>query len=109
MVVTATSNGSTAQLRQGSTLIVRLPSNGTTGYSWAPAQIPEQLRLVKDEYGAPPQREGPPVAGEGGTQELRFLAHEAGSGTLILDYRPAWDRGPESDQTFQITTQVSGS
>ncbi len=64
---------------------------------------------MTDKYGAPSRREERPLAGEGGTQKLRFFAQKTGSGTLILIDRPARDSSALADETFGITAQISPS
>ena len=107
VVITATANGSTVQIPKEGLLVVRLPSNGTTGYTWAPTQIPKQLKLLSDDYRASPEAaQQPPIAGAGGTQELRFAATKEGRGSLVLTYRPAWDGSGDAAEAFKVTTQV---
>ena len=105
IVVTAESNGGAVRVPQGARFLVRLPSNGTTGYSWVPRQVPEQLKLVADDYEAP-AASNPPRAGEGGMQQLTFEARKKGQGVLALDYRPGWSESGEAAETFQVTAEV---
>lgn len=110
IIVSAADNGRSVTLPQGSALLVRLPSNGTTGYTWTATQVPAHLRLGAIRYEVPPESgSGPAIAGQGGLQELQFQAHESGKGELTLVYRPAWSEDTAPEDIFRLRTRVVGN
>ena len=100
VVVGAAANGTTIGLHRADTLVVRLAGNATTGYRWAPAQVPASLHLVSSRYAAPVQAR----LGQGGTYVFRFAAR-AGSGTLVLRYARPWARA-DALRSFRLTVRV---
>ena len=74
------------RLDRGDTIVVVLPSNPSTGYSWRVARKPDPrvLRLVRTRF--TPSGEKPPVVGAPGTFEAEFMAVGAGRTVTRLDY-----------------------
>jgi predicted secreted protein len=88
----------------GDTFTVALPSNRTTGYSWALAETPDPavLVLVSDTY-VPPSAARP---GAGGTECWTFSGVGAGTTTLSLVYRRPWETDTPPAQQVDIPVQV---
>jgi inhibitor of cysteine peptidase len=79
-------SGSTIYLVQGEVLQVRLPSNPSTGYSWAlVTNAPSVLRptAAEPKYDPPAKT----VPGAGGTQTFEFRVVGGGAAFLDLVYR----------------------
>ena len=96
VVATEAQRGRTVRLRSGDRLRVTLPSNGTTGFAWTVAGMPEHLRQVTDlvEAAAVP----PGLVGAEGRQILIFEAKGPGTGVLRLRYRQPWKGGMTGDR-----------
>ena len=95
-------NEGVAEVRVGQTFGFRLSSNETTGYSWRIAAQPKFLRADGQRYIGPrPGPDGEIAAGAGGSQVFRFVAEEAGEGTLRLEYR-----GPGADERLASVFEV---
>jgi inhibitor of cysteine peptidase len=90
-------------LNLGDTLMIKLPSNVTTGYSWTittPAATLEQL--VSDRERA---KDAP--VGAGGFQTFRFTAKSAGDATLELKYFRPFEKDKPAAKTYKITVSVA--
>jgi inhibitor of cysteine peptidase len=103
--VTATASGPVA-LKVGQALVVTLPSNPSTGYSWTISTAPDGAVLTQNgelTYAAT----NPDVVmpGSGGTETVRFTATAAGTTTIVLDYRRPWetDVPPVDTVTLDVT------
>ncbi|HEY1434037.1 MAG TPA: protease inhibitor I42 family protein [Thermoanaerobaculia bacterium] len=82
--------GSDIFLAQGEQLIVRLPSNPSTGFSWVIAgNAPSVLRPVGEPKYEPPAKATP---GAGGMQTFEFRVVSGGGAFLDLVYRRPSDK-----------------
>jgi predicted secreted protein len=77
-------NGRTFSVAARSAIVLVLPSNATTGYSWRLPARPSGsvLRLVSHRYVAPKSK----LPGAGGKEVWRFLAVGKGTARLRLAY-----------------------
>jgi inhibitor of cysteine peptidase len=102
--VTEANTGGSVALARDQQLIVRLPSNPTTGYRWSLAQ---QSTPVLQPEGAPTYEKGAVDAGAGGTEIWRFAPTQAGEGTLRLEYRRLWeaDVAPARVVSYKVTVR----
>jgi len=93
-------------LARNQQLVVRLPSNPTTGYRWALAQ---QSTPVLEPEGAPTHEKGAGAEGASGTETWRFAPTQAGEGTLRLEYRRLWeaDTAPARVVSYKVTVRES--
>lgn len=100
--VTDANSGESVALARNQQLVVRLPSNPTTGYRWALAQ---QSTPMLEPEGAPTFEKGTGAAGAGGTETWRFAPTQAGEGTLRLEYRRLWeaDAAPARVVSIKVT------
>lgn len=81
------SNGKIVQLKTSDILLVSLPGNATTGFSWKVRAVDKTvLRPISSKY--VPRSSGGKV-GAGGTFVLRFRADHAGTTRLRLGYMQA--------------------
>jgi inhibitor of cysteine peptidase len=83
-------NGATVRMTAGQLLVLTLPSNPSTGYSW---DITGMNADLLKQYGPAEtaQRSSQPMPGEPGTITYRFRAIGAGSDTLQLSYRRSFE------------------
>ncbi|MGC2108095.1 MAG: protease inhibitor I42 family protein [Candidatus Korobacteraceae bacterium] len=104
--VTATDqdNGKDIDLTTGGTLVVKLKSNPSTGYSWTVAGDPSPLRLQKSTYVKNSQSSK--VAGAPGMQVLRFTASSAGMTNLTLVYRRSWEYNVPPAKSLSVRVNV---
>jgi inhibitor of cysteine peptidase len=104
--VTDANSGDSVALARNQQLVVRLPSNPTTGYRWALAQ---QSTPVLEPEGAPTHEKGAGAEGASGTKTWRFAPTQAGEGTLRLEYRRLWeaDTAPARVVSYKVTVRES--
>lgn len=97
-------NGKDVDLTSGGTLIVKLKSNPSTGYSWAVAGDPSPLKLEKTTYRK--NTSSSKVVGAPGVQVFQFGASSAGMATLQLIYRRSWEYNVQPAKTFKVRVDV---
>jgi inhibitor of cysteine peptidase len=105
--VTEANSGGTVALALDQRLIVKLPSNPSTGYRWSVAQ---QTAGVLEPEGAPTFERGPDAsAGAAGTEIWKFVPTKAGEETLRLEYRRLWeaDAAPARVVSYKVTVRES--
>lgn len=88
------------QLTQGQMLILRLPSNPSTGYRWELLNAPEALRSLGPEVYSSPDKVD--MVGAAGHSTWRFTAIEAGEGHLRLIYQRPWEQEPAEEFDCQV-------
>ena len=103
---TEANSGGSVTLARDQRLIVRLPSNPSTGYRWSLAQ---QAAGVLEPDGAPTYEQGSGGAGSGGTETWKFVPTKAGEETLRLEYRRLWetDAAPARVVSYKVTVHDS--
>jgi len=98
-------SGATVRADAGSTIIVALTSNRSTGYAWQVRDpLPQQLTQSGDVRYVPPGSTEP-VAGAPGTEVFTFRAASAGTAELTLDYVRSFEDG-EPASTFAVTIDI---
>jgi inhibitor of cysteine peptidase len=108
VVVTQRLAGATVRLRPGAALLVRLPSNPSTGYSWAVRRRGGPvLSLLRTRY-VPPPATHPPRVGVSGRYEARFRALRAGTARLLLVYRRHTTPATPPARRFALRVVVGG-
>lgn len=102
LVVDGAVDGTRIEIARGQALVVRLPSNPSTGYSWRAETRPDTavLRPVTSEFVASPRRpdEGL-IVGRGGMQVWAFEGGAAGTTQVGLAYYPPGG-GAAADRFF---------
>lgn len=93
-------------LKVNQPLVLRLPSNPTTGFSWV---LVSPLDVLQSE-GAPAYEanEAPPgMVGAGGNQVWKFRALRSGEQLLRFEYRRPWEKDAAAGQisTYRITVR----
>jgi inhibitor of cysteine peptidase len=98
--------GRRVEVALGGTLVIALPSNPSTGYSWA---VVDRLPNALEQTGEPrflPPGSTQPVVGAPGTEVFTFTAVETGKGKLELAYqRPFGDGPPEQIYTLEVAVR----
>lgn len=99
-------SGLDCQVSPGKTVVVVLPSNPTTGYSWSLSQAgdPGQVSLATNFYLADPADQI--LMGQGGNHYWQFKALQPGKTQLELVYARPWESvAPLSVFTLPITVR----
>ncbi len=104
MTLTEQDNGKTIELTKGATLIVKLSSNASTGYSWSVQSKSPLLKLLDSNYKE--KKQLAQVAGAPGVQTFQWQATGAGNATLKLEYRRPWEKDEPPAKTFSVSLQI---
>ena len=104
--LTDADNGSTVQLANGGTLIVALPSNPSTGFSWSVSEQSSAQLVLQGEPAFVPGGSTAPVPGAGGTQVFTFKAESSGTAELTLEYRRDLEPGEAPEDAFDVTVEI---
>ncbi|MGK8500744.1 protease inhibitor I42 family protein [Nocardia asiatica] len=104
--VSAADAGQQRLLPVGQRLVVALPANPSTGYSWSIARIDSSV--VKQDGAADyePDSAEPVAPGAGGTAVWNFVGIAAGVTSLQMEYTRPWDQGLAPARTFSLTIEV---
>lgn len=97
-------NGRDIDLTIGSTLLVNLPGNPSTGYTWAVAGDPSPLKLQKASFHKGKKQGG--AVGAPGIAVFYFTAKSSGMATLTLVYRRSWEYNVQPMKTFTVRVDV---
>ncbi len=100
-------DGQTLGVAKGQTLVVELPANPSTGYTWVVLALPSVVETVGEPAFASGASESSMVVGAGGTMTLTFRAVEAGTGKLELGYMRPWETAVAPEQTYSLTLNVN--
>jgi inhibitor of cysteine peptidase len=105
--VTVTASGPVS-LKVGQTLVVTLPSNPSTGYSWTVSGAPDSAVLTQEgDITYTPSNPDVVMPGSGGSETVRFTATAAGTTKLVLDYRRPWETDVPPVDTVTIDVTVT--
>ncbi len=89
-LLTQPDNGQTVTVPLGTTIMVQLAANPTTGYNWTPVSVTVPvLTLTGSSY--TPDRVPSGVVGSGGMDTFRFRAFKTGQQQLRLNYARPWE------------------
>jgi inhibitor of cysteine peptidase len=99
-------NGKKFSVKLDQVLVVTLPGNPTTGYSWNVAELGgdalRQLGDVSYEQKAAP----PGMVGVGGNFVCRLQAVKPGKATVKLVYKRPWEKQTPPEKTFSLEVTV---
>ncbi len=104
--LTPLDNGHELKVAVGHVLVVELPSNHTTGYSWGyrPAEAPVLEPVGEAAYMQDSSPFG--MVGVGGTDIWRFRAVKVGRQALRLEYGRPWEKGSVPVKTVSYEVEV---
>jgi inhibitor of cysteine peptidase len=97
-------NVSTIEAKAGEDLVIALPSNPTTGYSWMVTgkADPGVVSLMGSDFETSSQN----AAGVAGHQRFTFRAGGRGRTTIKFDYRRPWESSdPAKSASFEIVVR----
>ncbi len=104
VTVTDTDNTGEVNLNPGDTLVVRLSSNPSTGYSWSVAQNDASLlRPLGNRY----VRSLGKLMGAPGYQVFRFKAVGSGGGIQLILLYQGQTRGVQAAKRFQTLVTIN--
>lgn len=104
VVLTEQDNGKDIDLTIGGALIVKLPSNPSTGYNWAVVGEPSPLKLQKATFRKGKTKDN--AVGASGTAIFQLSASSSGMATLTLVYRRSWEYNVPPIKTFAVRVDV---
>ncbi len=108
VTATADNNGQNVKAVVGGRLVLSLASNLTTGFDWKITAIDPAILKQVGESTYKQDTSAPGKIGVGGTRIWNFDVKAAGSTTLTLEYRRAWEPASEpAGKTFTITVEVT--
>jgi len=109
-IVDESQSGGQIELTVGDTLMVKLVSNASTGFSWQLADISDQLVLQNtDQEFILPESEATPPPGTPGEEIWTFETIGAGVSTISMEYSRPWEGGEKAVETFTLTVTVTGT
>lgn len=101
MVITGNRNGQTVNVRVGDEVVIQLPAQMGTGYSW---QLRAREAKIAVPQGEPELKSTPGQAPGAAEQQLfRFKIQAPGSTTVQLQYVRPWEKNQPPRKTFQVT------
>lgn len=104
VVVTAKDASTTVLGVVGKPILVQLPANPSTGYTWQASSVPTFMA----QAGAPTYQSVATgtVVGAGGEQTFTFNVKAAGNGPLSMAYLRPFEKGVPPVKTFTVTVWV---
>ena len=101
--LTAADNGGTFDAAIGSTIVVKLSANPTTGYTWSvDGTLPPMLK----QDGEPAYEASSSAVGSGGMSTMKYAVTTAGEGDLKLKYWRTFESTVPPVATFQVLLKV---
>jgi predicted secreted protein len=95
--------GGVVLVPQGLALVVSLPANASTGYSWSYNVVPDDVVTdLMSEYVA----DQPVLPGSGGRQCIRFRAIRPGRAHAAFEYRRPWETGVPDGRVVEFDIAV---
>ena len=106
VTVSADQSGTSVALASGQDLVVRLPSNPTTGYRWIYVEPKDAVLRVDGPSSYDAQSAGG-AAGAGGTEIWKLAPLKPGQQQLRFEYRRPWepDVAPSRVATYTVTVK----
>lgn len=107
MPVTASQSdsGGVASLVPYQPLVVRLPSNPSTGYTWSYTVTGDDVLMLDTVTGEAPVKDG--MVGVPGMAVWSFRAKAPGKATLTYVYSRSWEKNVAPAQTFTLMVVVN--
>jgi predicted secreted protein len=103
LILTRADHNRSAEIRVGERLVVRLPENPSTGYTWAVEENDRRLlALDGTDYAAP--TEG--FVGARGQRSFTFTARQPGEVALKFKYWRFWEGDASATEHYAITVQI---
>jgi inhibitor of cysteine peptidase len=108
LATTADGNNPMSFNIDANTLIVKLKSNATTGYTWKYKIDSESvIKFLSDKYDTPNNNGNPPLMGAGGEQTFVFEPNKSGKTKITFEYARPWAGGESAGKRF-LKIKVDG-
>lgn len=96
-------NGAQVQVERGAKITIELKENPTTGFRWMIGSIDQAFLAAEGEEFLPPDQKSP---GAGGQRRFFFRVKDAGSTTLTLINKRAWQRDDQAAGTYSLAIRI---
>ncbi|MDG4595307.1 MAG: protease inhibitor I42 family protein [Candidatus Contendobacter sp.] len=103
LILTRADNNRSTELRVGERLIVRLPENPTTGYTWAIDETDSRLLALDSTDYVPPETGS---IGARGQRTFVFTARQSGEVALKFKYWRFWEGDASVTERFVVNLRV---
>lgn len=103
LILTQADNNRTAEPRVGERLIVRLPENPTTGYTWAIDETDSRLLALDSTDYVPPETGS---IGARGQRAFVFTARQSGEVALKFKYWRFWEGDASVTERYVVNLRV---
>jgi inhibitor of cysteine peptidase len=94
------------ELAKGDKLLVKLPANPTTGFTWVVASGESDTLRAKGKPAYEAADKDKKVVGGGGTQTFTFDAGSAGEVEIVLHYKRPFEKDKEPAKTYKFKVIV---
>ena len=107
VTVSAAQTGASVELAANQDLVVRLPSNPTTGYRWIYVEPKDAVLRVDGPSTFESTQTAGGVVGAGGTEVWKLAPLKPGLQQLRFEYRRPWEQGvaPSQIATYAVTVK----
>lgn len=107
VTVSPAQSGTSVELASGQSLLVRLPSNPSTGYRWIYVEPKDAVLRVDGPSTFEAAQSAGNTAGAGGTEIWKLAPLKAGQQQLRFEYRRPWeqDGAPAQVATYAVTVK----
>jgi inhibitor of cysteine peptidase len=107
VTVSATQSGTAVALATGQNLVVRLPSNPSTGYRWIYVEPKDAVLRVDGPSTFEAAQSPAGTVGAGGIEIWKLAPLKPGTQQLRFEYRRPWeqDAAPSQIATYAVTVQ----
>jgi inhibitor of cysteine peptidase len=104
VTVTEKDSGGKVKVAKGDTLLVRVESQRSTGYSW---KLAKNDAVVLKQVGPPEfEKTEKPLPGAKAIEIFRFRAEASGTSELELQYARPFEKDKAPAKTFKLTVKV---
>jgi inhibitor of cysteine peptidase len=107
VTVSAAQSGTSVALASGQDLVVRLPSNPTTGYRWIYVEPKDAVLRVDGPSSFEAAQSSAGAVGAGGTEIWKLAPLKPGQQQLRFEYRRPWEQdvAPAQIATYAVTVK----
>ena len=107
VTVSAAQTGTSVELAANQDLVVRLPSNPSTGYRWIYVEPKDAVLRVDGPSTFETTQTAAGAAGSGGTEIWKLAPVKPGLQQLRFEYRRPWEQGmaPSQVATYAVTVK----
>ena len=107
VTVSPAQSGTSVELASGQSLLVRLPSNPSTGYRWVYVEPKDAVLRVDGPSTFEAAQSAGNTAGTGGTEIWKLAPLKAGQQQLRFEYRRPWEQDgvPAQVATYAVTVK----